>query len=323
VGALAGSGGRRRGLRQAAPSERLVDELRHRRGQIRLVGRRQRVEPRPGLRGDAEGRVGDFHGLTSYRKPKGVIESCGVTPERRTIGVMPALTRRERRELNMETARKVMEKGRTQSAGEIALLKYNAIKRAERSFVTKRSASREYVRTASSWQTSMFRQAMKNAKTRNIPWTLTWEEFSAVVRRANGRCEVSGIPFEFDQRAYGRRRPFIPSLDRKLSEWGYTKKNVRLVVAIVNQALSEWGDAPLLRLVKEMTEKAKEPQSRNLTLKEVGTLLGIPQVDVLSLMETLVQNEDYLIAPCGCLHFTSSGVSRLRPFATSDEVPHD
>lgn len=60
-----------------------------------------------------------------------------------------------------------------------------------------------------------FRNAKRNAPEREVAYLLTPEEEEALIRRAAGRCEVSGLPFEGTpvQRKH-EKRPFIPSLDR-------------------------------------------------------------------------------------------------------------
>lgn len=59
-----------------------------------------------------------------------------------------------------------------------------------------------------------------------------------------GRCAISGIPFTFAglDDADIRLRPFSPSIDRIDSKGGYTKDNVRIVLAALNIAFGEWGE---------------------------------------------------------------------------------
>jgi hypothetical protein len=66
-------------------------------------------------------------------------------------------------------------------------------------------------------------------------------EFAAIVERAGGQCEVSGIAFS-DHRPPGARvRPWVPSIDRIECTQGYSASNCRLVCAAVNLALNEFG----------------------------------------------------------------------------------
>lgn len=59
--------------------------------------------------------------------------------------------------------------------------------------------------------------------------------------RLSYRCEVTRLPFSPARTGNGRN-PFAPSADRKDNSKGYTTDNVRLVLASVNIALSDWGD---------------------------------------------------------------------------------
>jgi hypothetical protein len=84
---------------------------------------------------------------------------------------------------------------------------------------------------------------------------------------------LSGIPFEFERRWRGQRRPFAPSLDRINSAKGYVYSNCRLVCVAVNIAMNEWGLEPLLRVARELLKreaeilKTPEPP-RYITIKE-------------------------------------------------------
>jgi hypothetical protein len=68
------------------------------------------------------------------------------------------------------------------------------------------------------------------------------------------RCAVSGILFDPPVGgARGKRLPFTPSLDRITAGGPYEVGNIRLVCAIVNFAMNEWGENALHRLVAEMS----------------------------------------------------------------------
>lgn len=95
---------------------------------------------------------------------------------------------------------------------------------------------------------AVLRRAYFNAERRTHEaggriFTLSIEEFMAIIARAGGRCELTGIPFE--EPVKGTRNPFVASLDRIDSTLGYFAGNVRLVCLVANVALNSWGDAPL------------------------------------------------------------------------------
>lgn len=79
---------------------------------------------------------------------------------------------------------------------------------------------------------------------------ITITDYLAVVARAAGRCEVTGIQFDDSREWTGRRRPFAPSLDRIDSTKGYVAGNVRLVCLIVNCALGDFGDDAFERMAR-------------------------------------------------------------------------
>lgn len=104
--------------------------------------------------------------------------------------------------------------------------------------------------------------ARRNSDTRLIPFTLTMSEFEGLVDRAQGRCMVTGIPFEFERVSGSMRRPFAPSLDRIDSSKGYSADNVRLVCVLVNLAMNEWGLEPLMRVARNLVERERDIKSR-------------------------------------------------------------
>jgi len=63
-----------------------------------------------------------------------------------------------------------------------------------------------------------------------------------VLRISNGRCAVTGIPFDFSKTGECKRAPYQPSIDRIDNSKGYTPENIRLVCLAVNIAMSDWGE---------------------------------------------------------------------------------
>jgi hypothetical protein len=102
---------------------------------------------------------------------------------------------------------------------------------------------------------SLFRAAKKSAQQRGIEFDLTVNDITVMLERAGGRCEVSGL--EFSDLAFpgATRRPWSPSLDRVVSNQGYSPSNCRIVVAAVNLALNEWGDEVLLTIASALADR--------------------------------------------------------------------
>jgi hypothetical protein len=84
-----------------------------------------------------------------------------------------------------------------------------------------------------------------------MSWVLTKLE--------NGFCEVTGIPFVLQiNEKYGttnNMQPYSPSLDRTDPKKGYTEDNVKVVVAIYNQAKMHWGHHDVVTLAKAIMKE--------------------------------------------------------------------
>ena len=80
-------------------------------------------------------------------------------------------------------------------------------------------------------------------------------------RILNGRCEVTGIPFDFTRnsapegRARAGNHNFAPSIDRIDHTKGYTEDNCRLVVWIFNGAKGVGTDEDVMRLARAMLSR--------------------------------------------------------------------
>lgn len=76
-----------------------------------------------------------------------------------------------------------------------------------------------------------------------MEFSLTSKEIETLWIASNGRCSVTGLPFNYDNvRGRGAtKNPFAPSLDRIESKRGYTIDNVRFVLTAVNIGMMDWG----------------------------------------------------------------------------------
>jgi len=72
-------------------------------------------------------------------------------------------------------------------------------------------------------------------------------------RVANGVCEMTGIPFNFD----GGQTWDSPSLDRINPEDGYTIENVRVVLFSLNVMMNSWGEEKVLEVVEALQAKQR------------------------------------------------------------------
>ncbi len=112
------------------------------------------------------------------------------------------------------------------------------------------------VREASSarhnWLGTIYQRSLDRSRRRGIRHALTYEEMAIIAMRSNGKCELSGIEFNWE-RGEARSAPYCPTLDRVNSSVGYIFDNCRLVCNCVNTAMGEWGEDVLHEIVKAMS----------------------------------------------------------------------
>lgn len=92
-----------------------------------------------------------------------------------------------------------------------------------------------------SWLNRKFRNMRERSILKGWPEHMTLVELEAVALRSDGRCAITGLPFELSDQTVSRRNPFGISLDRIDCSKGYVVGNVRCVCLIVNIAMSNWG----------------------------------------------------------------------------------
>lgn len=100
----------------------------------------------------------------------------------------------------------------------------------------------------------------KAAKARSVkidrPFLLTYDDMWWLVVESDGHCQLTGIAF--DWRGDGRRRPFAASIDRLDNARGYEAGNVRLVCAIANYAMNDWGELPLKIMARAIVAREQK-----------------------------------------------------------------
>lgn len=112
---------------------------------------------------------------------------------------------------------------------------------------------------------AIFSSAKNNARARGILFEITMDDVESMFARAGGRCEVTGLVFNWNKRPGMRRRPFIPSLDRMDSSAGYTVENCRIVCAAVNMAINEFGDSVFRQMALGYVKKNETGGLSNFT----------------------------------------------------------
>lgn len=112
-----------------------------------------------------------------------------------------------------------------------------------------------YSKDTRNWKKRLYCQARATARSRGVEFSLTLEEIAQLGKLADGRCQVTKIPFEFRFTEDERRRPWAPSLDRIDPRKGYTLENCRLVCVAVNIAMNDWGVELLLKIGRALKEQ--------------------------------------------------------------------
>lgn len=84
----------------------------------------------------------------------------------------------------------------------------------------------------------------------NFDLTREWAE----QKLAAGKCEVTGLAFQYDARVGCQLLPWAPSIDRIDSTKGYTTDNCRMVVWIYNMAKAAWSDDDVMRMARALAK---------------------------------------------------------------------
>jgi hypothetical protein len=97
----------------------------------------------------------------------------------------------------------------------------------------------------------------KSRKSRDgIECHLTIDDLLEMYAEAQGRCAVSGVPFDIandDDKKW--RRPFRPSIDRINADGHYTRENTRLVCSLMNFAMGAWGEGAVRFMIAHLKAK--------------------------------------------------------------------
>jgi hypothetical protein len=102
-------------------------------------------------------------------------------------------------------------------------------------------------------------QAEKRSRDHGVPFTLTQSWVKA--RLVAGRCELTGLPFDFShiQSGSGYRSNFCPSIERVQAHLGYTPDNCRVVVWIYNAAKGTGSHEDVVRFAEALMARSSRP----------------------------------------------------------------
>ena len=138
---------------------------------------------------------------------------------------------------------------------EIAIQRFNEIV-AARSWIEASKSWRENVAAMeadkTSWIYVTHDRLKKRGKASKKGCSITVSELSLILVRADGRCEVTGIPFSNDVPTGAKIAPFYMSVDRIRNDRGYHFDNCRVVCLAVNLAMRDWGHGVMVTIAEAM-----------------------------------------------------------------------
>ncbi|HRP26364.1 hypothetical protein [Thauera sp.] len=129
------------------------------------------------------------------------------------------------------------------------------------------------------WEWTRFKatlmECLRRSRERGHEFDIDLDYVADLVSQNGGRCALSGLLFDL-KREGGKRNPFRPSIDRIDSSRGYVRGNVRVVLAAVNNALSDYGDDVYLEICRAVARRnvanpfAKSGRQNEEPLDETG-----------------------------------------------------
>ena len=114
-----------------------------------------------------------------------------------------------------------------------------------------RKGGRRQWSTVDGVPTTWFNLVRRNAKNRELDWSLSIEFIADLYEIQEGRCALSGIPIQWI--GVGRNGHTV-SIDRIDSSLGYTENNVQLVHPKLNRMKMDLQQDDFLALVKAVAE---------------------------------------------------------------------
>lgn len=84
-------------------------------------------------------------------------------------------------------------------------------------------------------------RARLRAKAIGVEFNISKEWALGRIEDHGYRCELTGVRYYSKEKEKSTYHPYAPSLDRIDCSKGYTKDNVRIILASVNLMLSDWG----------------------------------------------------------------------------------
>jgi hypothetical protein len=148
----------------------------------------------------------------------------------------------------------------------------------------KKIYNREYKKTWLGRANHMFSNCRGSAKRRHIDFKITIDDVFPGV--ANGVCQLTGLPFDFNPHKEKENNPYAPSVDRIDNNKGYVPGNIRIVLWAVNSALGESSDEEMLPILKAMVraiqKNAKQKSTSSISDGHSGESEIYPELGAIS-----------------------------------------
>ena len=95
----------------------------------------------------------------------------------------------------------------------------------------------------------------ERSKRRGHSCDITLADVEALLARANGQCELTGLPFCNERRPGWEKAPFSASVDRIDGRLPYSFDNCRIVCLAINIGMNEWGQGVFDQVVRAYVQK--------------------------------------------------------------------
>lgn len=92
--------------------------------------------------------------------------------------------------------------------------------------------------------------AVKRAKAKGLPITITLNELEAMWIEQKGRCALTKWKMQVQQG--GLKDPYCLTIERIDDDQGYVPRNVRLICWMANKAKSSWGSNLFLKMCQDV-----------------------------------------------------------------------
>ena len=115
----------------------------------------------------------------------------------------------------------------------------------------------------------LLKAARRRAKLKNSQFSLKLEDVLPKIQK--GKCELTGLDFDFSPPGKFKRNPYAPSIDRIDSLKGYTPDNSRVVLVAVNDCLNQYGEDTILPILQALIKGIK----RNAKKKSVTPIPNV------------------------------------------------